>query len=220
MSVWNLEGMFEAAGSTVNRWGIDFEIVDGPLYFRGVRSGDRLLSIQWVDEAREAAAESDAEKMFDQLLDVPFDRLVVFNFSRRGRPREGFQSYPAWRPLATAFVDDAREWAFWTPAGFYDASFNGHQRFGWQINRGINRTPDYFRAAQFRKVLERPDIMKRLLAAGSLPAAMRAAPEGQDAIVNHARGIESIGAGGDQRAARGLVDRPQGFFQRRAGPFA
>jgi hypothetical protein len=81
-------------------------------------------------------------------------------------------------------VDATREWAFWTPAGYYDASFNGHQRFGWQVNRGIDRTPDFFRAAQFRKTLERPDIIKRLLKAGSLPAAMRAAPEGDVAIVN------------------------------------
>jgi WD40 repeat protein len=195
MAVWNLQGLFEAGESTINLWGVDFEVdgdnliaadvrEDGPLYFRGVRSGDRLLSIRWVDDDEQTHSQSDAEAMFAQLLNVPFDQPVVFSFSRLGRPRPGLQSYPAWRPLATAFVDNTREWAFWTPAGYYDASFNGHQRFGWQINRGIDRTPDFFRAAQFRKALERPDIMKRLLRAGSLPAAMRAAPEGDDAIVN------------------------------------
>ncbi len=195
MAVWNLQGLLEADETTINRWGVDFEAEgdeliaaevreDGPLYFRGVRDGDRLLSIEWVDDAGQTQSQSDAEKIFEHLLNVPFDQLVVFRFSRLGRPRPGLQSYPAWRPLATVFVDNTREWAFWTPAGYYDASFNGHQRFGWQVNRGIDRTPDFFRAAQFRQALERPEIMKRLLAAGSLPAAMRVAPEGDVAIIN------------------------------------
>ncbi|MGB7347755.1 MAG: caspase family protein, partial [Pirellulaceae bacterium] len=81
----------------------------------------------------------------------------------------------------------------WTPAGYYDASINGHRRFGWQINRGVRTLPDYYRAAQFRETLERPEIMRRLLQAGSLPRAMRqsltglAPPPGETAIVNQIR---------------------------------
>ena len=198
--IWNLADMF-TAGESINRWGVEFEIEgdhlvaqnvrdDGPLYFRGVRSGDRLIHLLWADEFGKSEAETDPKAMIERLTSLPFDTLVVFRFTRMGRARPAFQSFAAWRPLATLFVDDHREWAFWTPAGYYDASFNGHQRFGWQINRDVNRLPDFFRAAQFREALERPDIMRRLLAAGSLNKAMRKSisrispPPGEDAIVN------------------------------------
>ncbi len=200
VNVWNLQDLFTASES-VNRWGVEFEVdgdqliaaevrEDGPLYFMGVRGGDRLISIRWADATGKAEAESDAQQMFDQMMTLPFDALVTFQFTRLGRARPGFQSYAAWRPLASLFVDQTREWAFWTPAGYYDASFNGHQRFGWQVNKGRQLPPDFFRAAQFRKILERPGIMRQLLASGSLPAAMRQSvgkigpPPGDEAIVN------------------------------------
>lgn len=201
ISVWNLQDIFSAT-PLINRWGAEFEVTgnrllttevreDGPLYFRGVRSGDRLVSIEWRDELGESFAEADPAQMLQRLLDLPFDVMPTLTFSRLGRPGPAFQSYPAWRPLATLFIDQEREWAFWTPSGYYDASFNGHQRFGWQINhRNVDRAVEYFRAAQFRKQLERPDIMRRLLAAGSLPAAMRQTvsqvgpPPAESAIVN------------------------------------
>lgn len=202
--VWNLQDMLTAGESTLNLWGADFEVTadrliavdvreDGPLYFQGVRGGDQLLSIKFGDAAGNIKTLNEPAAMFEHLLNVPFDQLVVFDFLRFGRPLREFQSFAAWRPLATLFVDDSREWAFWTPAGYYDASFNGHQRFGWQVNRGIDETPDYFRAAQFRKALEAPAVMQRLLAAGSLPLAIRQSvsqvvtPKGQDAIVSQYR---------------------------------
>ncbi len=209
IGVWKLDDVLTAS-ETENRWGVQFEIEnadggsgqllaaevreDGPLYFRGVRSGDRLIGIKWSsDDGSETFAENDATKMLQQLRTLPFDALVVFEFTRRGRPLPGFQSFAAWQPIATLFVDTTREWAMWTPAGFYNASFNGHLRFGWQINRGVNQLPDYFRAAQFRELLERPATMRRLLKAGSLEAAMRESvsgigpPPGETAIVNQYR---------------------------------
>lgn len=200
VNVWNLEGLF-SLDRLQNLWGVQFEVEsdvliaasvreDGPLHFRGVRSGDQLLSIRWANRVGDALAESDPAKMRTLLGTLPFDTLVVFQWARRGRPLAGFQSFAAWRPLTTLTVDRTREWAFWTPAGFYDASFNGHRRFGWQINRGVDSLPDFYRAAQFRKSLERPDVMQRLLQMGNLSAAMRAstsgidAPPGDTAIVN------------------------------------
>ncbi|KAA5543723.1 hypothetical protein FYK55_11070 [Roseiconus nitratireducens] len=181
--LWNLQG-FLTASPLVNRWGLELDVdqqslvassvrEDGPLYFRGVRQGDQLVGISWSDSQNQLREASGPELVLERLRTLPFDTLVTFRFSRFGRPRPSFQSFPAWRPLATLLIDRDREWAFWTPAGYYDASFNGHQRFGWQINRGVELLPDFFRAAQFRKALERPDVMRRLLRAGSLPAAMR-----------------------------------------------
>jgi hypothetical protein len=235
VSVWNLDGLFNV-GRLVNLWGVQFDVnsdqviatsvrEDGPLHFRGVRTGDRLMSIRWADRSGNVFSESDPAKIIAQLGSLRFDTLIVFQFARRRRPQQGFQSFAAWRPLATLVVDRAREWAFWTPAGFYDASFNGHRRFGWQINRGVNALPDFYRAAQFRKSLERPAVMRRLLQAGSLPAAMResvsriSAPPGDTAIVNQIRTKPTIritqpAAGetieGDTLMVRAQIDVPGG----------
>jgi ketosteroid isomerase-like protein len=61
--------------------------------------------------------------------------------------------------------------------------------FGWQINRGLDVLPDVFLASQFRKTLERPDVMGRLLDSGGLEAAFRTArldppAESHQAIAN------------------------------------
>ncbi|GAA4463921.1 caspase family protein [Novipirellula rosea] len=200
IGIWNLENLFTDSES-INRWGAEFEIEDGrliatsvreagPLYFRGVREGDTLSSIGWADAVGDVQETSDAVEVQAALLSLPFDTLVQFRFVRLGRALETVSSFPAWRPLATLLVDRDREWAMWTPAGYYDASFNGHQRFGWQVNRGVQQLPDFFRAAQFRKTLERPDVIRRLLETGSLPAAMRRSlsridpPVGDASIVN------------------------------------
>lgn len=206
--VWNLQEIYSAS-KMVNRWGCEFEVEGGqliatevreygPLYFRGVRSGDRLDNMQWFDADNVKQAAADAEKMRAALLTTPFDRQVVFSFSRMRRPLKGFQSFPAWRPLAQLFVDQSRQWAFWSPAGYYNASFNGHQLFGWQINPKLEQQVEYYRAAQFRKQLERPDVMRNLLAKGSLTAAMRATvagigpPPADQAIVSQVENTPKI----------------------------
>ena len=76
--------------------------------------------------------------------------------------RTAFQRVPAWQPLATLFVSSDSEWAYWTPEGYYDASVNGHTLFGWQVNRGLYALPDFYRADQYQKTLERPAVMARL----------------------------------------------------------
>jgi WD40 repeat protein len=196
--IWKLEDIFSADELT-NRWGATFEIQgdrlfaanvrkDGPLYFRGVRSGDQLVNLSWTTDT-ETRSESNADELLKALAEVDFDLLVKFTFARLGRPYE-FQSFPAWQPVATLFIDQTREWAIWTPAGFYDASFGGNELFGWQINRGVSSLPDYFRAAQFRQRLEKPEAMRKLFKTGDLSTAMEdslsgiAPPPGEGAIVN------------------------------------
>ncbi len=201
IAVWKLDDLFEAS-ETANRWGVDFGIQsgrliavavrdDGPLHFRGVRSGDQLLGIKWSNASgTDVLAEIDPTQMLEKLRTLEFDTQVKFEFTRLGRAMPEFQSFAAWLPIATLFVDTNREWAFWTPAGYYNASINGHQNFGWQINRGINRLPEYFNAAQFKQALERPEVMRRLLETGSLERAMQKTvgaigpPPGEDAILN------------------------------------
>jgi len=199
--VWKLEDVFTVDELT-NRWGTSFELRgkrlfaigvrrDGPLFFRGVREGDELVGISWHDDQTdETKIVIDPQEIFTALSAIPFDAQVCFDFKRLGRPLKGFQSFAAWHPVATLFVDQTRQWAFWTPAGFYDASFGGNRLFGWQINRGVSNAPDYFLAEQFKQRLENAPAMRRLLDDGDLSTAMEKGvsgigpPTGEDAITS------------------------------------
>lgn len=182
--IWSLVHL-EQAGAPLGRWGADWTVeqdrlvasrVDpaGPLYFKGVRQGDVLTRLRWPATAEVTQAD-EAASMLQQLRDVPWETQVVFETSRAGVAQGAFQLLPAWQPLANLFVTAQREWAFWTPEGYYDASANGHTLFGWQVNRGLEAAPEFFRADQFRKRLERPDVLEHLLPQGSLERAFRQA---------------------------------------------
>ncbi len=169
----------------LQRWGVTWReeanqlIVDqlrsdGPLRFRGVRVGDRLAQIRWKQDNRAMQANT-PQQMRAALRQVPANTLMLFRFERRGADPVVFQIFPAWNQLASLLVTDEGEWAYWSPFGYYDASFQGHKLFGWQVNRGLQMLPDFFLAAQLRQRLERPEIMRRLLQAGSLDRAFQAA---------------------------------------------
>lgn len=185
---WPLD-RWNVADSVGNRWGAQFVIgpdqkftvvsvrKDGPLYFRGVRSGDVLQSLAGRDHSRPPTAAAQpvvlqkATAMLRRLETPIVDDQLVFRFVRGRVEVRPFQMFPAWTPLASLYVDEEREWAFWTPAGYYDASFEGHSLFGWQVNRGLTTLPDFFLAAQMRKALERPEALSQLLKVGNLPDA-------------------------------------------------
>lgn len=222
LAIWPLQGLWDVP-QLVNAWGVQLEPTeqgltvtesreDGPLFFRGVRVGDVLASMRWPDPSVEGGVRELREpaEMRRALASIAFDTLVVFQWERAGAPLPPFQSFPAWQPLAQLLIDRDREWAIWTPAGIYDASINGHRRFGWQVNRGVEQLPDFYRADQFRQRLERPDVIRRLLDRGSLAGALAAVggaapPVGEGAIVNQLRArpqIELLSP-----AADALVDR-------------
>ncbi|MCA9132876.1 MAG: caspase family protein, partial [Planctomycetales bacterium] len=146
---------------------------------KGLREGDLLKEISYEEFQAGGALRrttlSTAEEM-QAFLEVPrFDLAVRFIFERNGADVPGFQSYTHWRELAAQVIAVDREWALWTPSGFYDASFNGNRLFGWQINRGLERQPDFYRADRFQAVLERPDLIRRLLPTGSVQQAAQVA---------------------------------------------
>ncbi len=188
VKLWSLKRLAEGR-SRLGRWGakLDVRIVGGeeqlvvteiepagPLFRRGVRLGDSLRRIRWHD-GQEGRTETNPVAILKALAEVPWQTQVVFETAREGRARPAFQLLPAWQPMASLFVDSRGQWALWTPEGYYDASVEGHRLFGWQVNRGLNRLPDFYRADQFRKKLERGDVMRRLLPAGDLDAALRQA---------------------------------------------
>ncbi len=180
--LWSLSS-YLAGRAPAGRWGAEFAAqggqltvtkldAAGPLFFKGVREGDVLRSIAWFDERAGETRQEQPQAMLDGLRSISWQTQVLFQFNRGGDDRAPFQLLPAWQPLAQLFVSDQDEWAYWTPEGYYDASANGHTLFGWQVNRGLLAAPDFFRADQFRKNLERPDVMERLLSAGNLNAAL------------------------------------------------
>ncbi|MGO9115633.1 MAG: caspase family protein [Thermoguttaceae bacterium] len=181
---WSLAGFAEGV-KLGGRWGAIFEargeqleVADlhaaGPLFGKGMRKGDVLLSLSWAAQQSEQVERRPAA-MLEKLQTLPWGTQIVFEYSRNGARQATFQLMLAWQPLATLFASETGEWAFWTPAGYYDASMNGYRLFGWQVNRGLQRLPDFYRADQFFKELERPGVMERLLPAGSLDEALRQA---------------------------------------------
>jgi len=74
-------------------------------------------------------------------------------------------------PLLSLFFA-GNDWIAWTPEGYYAASPGGEQLMGWQVNNGPDKMATFYPAVQFRKTLYRPDVIKRLLEAGSLEKAL------------------------------------------------
>ncbi len=197
LRLWSLA---EIAGgvSSISRWGAEWSIADGklrvsrvhpagPLHFNGVRVGDTIERIEWSDDGQTLQKLDDPTEIRDRLAAAPFGTQLDWIIGRGEVTLPQFPRLPAWQPLATLFVSTQDEWSFWTPEGFYDASANGHTLFGWQVNRGLNRAPDFFRADQFRQRLERPDVLERLLEAGSVGEAFKLAdlgppPPGDEAL--------------------------------------
>ena len=58
---------------------------------------------------------------------------------------------------------DGKRWVLWTPKGYYDASPGGDALIGWHVNRGRDKTPDYYSASRFRQVYYRPDVIQKVL---------------------------------------------------------
>jgi hypothetical protein len=55
---------------------------------------------------------------------------------------------------------NGKDWIAWVPEGYYMSSLYGDELIGWQINRGWDNAPDFYRAVQFERVLYRPDVVQ------------------------------------------------------------
>jgi WD40 repeat protein len=77
-------------------------------------------------------------------------------------------------PLLSVFVAGP-DWVAWTPEGYYAATPGGEHLMGWQVNNSPDRLATFYPAAQFRARLYRPDVISRVLEAGSLTRALELA---------------------------------------------
>jgi uncharacterized caspase-like protein len=186
--LWPLAGI-GAGGPLFERWGVGMKVENGravvdtldeagTLAGRDVRVGDVIASVSWGEGAAPQApakTAADGPGVIAALADCDWPTQMSLVVERDGKAADPFNRLPAWENIASLHLAANREWAFWSPRGYYAASANGDTLFGWLVNRGVDRLPRFFRANQFRRRLERPDVLSRLLAAGSLGAALRAA---------------------------------------------
>jgi WD40 repeat protein len=77
--------------------------------------------------------------------------------------------------MLTLFVAGDDDWIAWTPEGYYAASPGGEQLAGWLVTSGPNELGTFLPMSHLRGVFYRPDVIRRLLEAGNLDAALVAA---------------------------------------------
>lgn len=66
--------------------------------------------------------------------------------------------------LLTLFPNkDKKRWVLWTPKGYYVASPGGEDLFGWHVNKGLDKTPEFYPASRFRDQFYRPDVIEKIL---------------------------------------------------------
>lgn len=170
------------------RFGVGLEVRDGratvvkvdeagPLAGRDVAVGDVLAQVSAPDDsgATPAVEAKAGAEVVAALAQAAWRSQWAFVVERDGKADDPFNRQPAWENVAAFHLADNREWAYWSPRGYYAASANGDALFGWLVNRGVERLPRFHAARQFRRRLERPDVMARLIAEGSLGAALRRA---------------------------------------------
>lgn len=200
IKVWSLEGIQSLEtrfGQSVS-WGASFLFEEdqilvrgvleaGNVTRRGIREGDVVVEARFEPRIMDSLGfpmdgwVRDARTILRGLESTAPYETVVMTLKRRGSNlNRKVLIVPAWAPMATLFTDRQGDWAFFSPLGYFDSSVEGDELFGWQINRGQETKPDFFRADQFRGQLERPAAMRQLLSAGSIQQALRLTDEAPD----------------------------------------
>jgi len=188
---WSLNSLAQGL-TTFGRWGGEMTAQGGalvvasldelgPLFGRGVRVGDAIDQIQWVD-AQGVHTETRPQEILRQLVATAWHTQVAFFTRRLGTARMPFQLRGGWSPLLSVYGTD-RDWIAWTPGGYYACSAGGERLIGWQINREpIGTAPSFYTATQFHEKFYRPDLIRGLLGQGSVAASLPT-PEEKPATV-------------------------------------
>lgn len=181
VKIWSLEGIERTREAATQpreiAWGASFRNENGTLVIdrlvengiaaqRGMVAGEVLHGMT-TDGSMIEKPSSGAEIM-RAIESQPL--WATYLIARKGK-QSPILLVPGWQPLLTLFVGSNQDWAVWTPQGFYDASVQGDDLFGWIRNRGANQTPGFFRASHLRRELKQPKVMRQLLATGVLSEA-------------------------------------------------
>lgn len=79
--------------------------------------------------------------------------------------------------ILTMFAGGDGEWVAWTPEGYYASSLNGDKYIGWHVSKGIERSAEYYPAAQFQRQYYHPNIVADYLKSRDIKMALRRANE-------------------------------------------
>ena len=94
---------------------------------------------------------------------------------------------PGWRGKASAKENELAQpqkplrqttkpggdWVAWTAQGYYAGTPGGEKLFGWKVVSAPDRLAAFLPASRFRKQLYRPELIKQVLAKGSVEAALK-----------------------------------------------
>ncbi|HKM55391.1 MAG TPA: caspase family protein, partial [Isosphaeraceae bacterium] len=78
-------------------------------------------------------------------------------------------------PILVLYFTDDGEWIASARKGYYAASTGGERLMGWGVDNGLKAMASFYPSSQFRKMLYRPDVIKRLIDVGSTDQALAAA---------------------------------------------
>ena len=81
------------------------------------------------------------------------------------------------KPLLEVLAAEGGDWVVWTPKGYYAGSPGGEKLIGWKVATAPDRLATFYPAETFRKKLYRPEVIQKVLDAGSVegPCRSRAA---------------------------------------------
>lgn len=73
--------------------------------------------------------------------------------------------------------NDKKSWVVWTPSGYYNSSPEAENLIGWHVNKGKDKSSDFFPVTKFKSTYYRPDVIVKILDALDEKEAVRLADE-------------------------------------------
>ena len=108
----------------------------------------------------------------------------MFSLAEPGKPL--LRLVPGWRGKASEKVNEPAQpqnlrqtikpggdWVAWTEQGYYAGTPSGEKLFGWKVVSAPDKLAAFYPASRFREKLYRPELIKLVLAKGSVEAALK-----------------------------------------------
>lgn len=84
------------------------------------------------------------------------------------------------RELIVSMLFAGKDWVVWMPQGYYYASDEGDRLIGWHVNQGRGKEARFVRAAQLKKYLWSPEMVRRAIILRSAEKAVAEMRPGAD----------------------------------------
>ena len=84
------------------------------------------------------------------------------------------------RELIVSMLFAGKDWVVWMPQGYYYASDEGDRLIGWHVNQGLEKEGRFVRAAQLKKYLWSPEMVRKAIILRSAAKAVAEMRPGAD----------------------------------------